>query len=170
MGGHTLMKKVKLTQGKYALVDNDLFEELNKVKWYALRDGKTFYAVRKARLASGKRTTLQMHRYIFELMGWALPETVDHRDRNGLNNQRANLRPATRQQQRHNQGRRTNNTSGVMGVCYSKQMQKWQASGHLNKKQILLGYFTRKRDAIAARNTFVHDHHGEFAILTEGTH
>ena len=41
------MKKIKLTQNKYALVDDNDFEELNKFKWHALKDENTFYAGRK---------------------------------------------------------------------------------------------------------------------------
>jgi len=84
------MKLIKLTQGKFAQVDDEDFEELNKFKWYAHRPkkGNTFYAVRHTRKPSGrgKQTTLQMHRVI---MGVHNETVSDHRDGDGLNNQKA---------------------------------------------------------------------------------
>ena len=37
------MKKIKLTQGKYARVFTQDFKELNKFKWYALKRSRTYY-------------------------------------------------------------------------------------------------------------------------------
>lgn len=40
------MKKIKLTQGKYTLVDDSDYNVLIKYKWYAKNGENTFYAVR----------------------------------------------------------------------------------------------------------------------------
>ena len=58
------MKQIALTQNKFALVDDDMFEELNQHKWHAQKNVNTFYAVRNVRLENGKQTLIQMHRQI----------------------------------------------------------------------------------------------------------
>jgi hypothetical protein len=85
-------KEIPLTQGKVAVVDEEDFDRLNKHKWYACKNGNTFYALRKSNV-NGKRLTILMHR---EILGLKPGDPgVDHRDGNGLNNRRKNLRLAS---------------------------------------------------------------------------
>lgn len=90
------MKKIKLTQGKVALVSNEDFARVNSFKWYASKEsrGKKYYAIRRETIAKGRRVKIRMHRFILGLPPGILdPEerVVDHLDRNSLNNQRENL-------------------------------------------------------------------------------
>src|SRR3989304_2105986 len=86
------MKEIQLSQGKVALVDDEDFEMLNRYKWSAMRGANTYYAYTHIILESGKRTSIAMHRVIMQTpVGYE----TDHRDRNGLNNQRFNLRICT---------------------------------------------------------------------------
>ena len=88
------MKEIKLTQGKVALVDDEDFDFLNQWKWCAHKDGNNFYAVR-VDYSNGRanKKFLSMHRV---LLGLTDPKIFpDHKDGDGLNNQRYNLRIAT---------------------------------------------------------------------------
>jgi hypothetical protein len=116
------MKRIPLTKGKEALVDNQDYKYLMQWKWHTCRpsDGKTLYARRSS------RPQVKMHRLIAQRMGIAAP-LIDHQDRNGLNNQRRNLRPATPSQSSSNRGKLRNNTSGATGVHERPDCQKWQA-------------------------------------------
>lgn len=149
------MKTIPLTQGKVALVDDELFDALNQFKWSAYRDGKTFYAVRKVRL----------HHEVFRLHGEEILDTVDHIDRDGLNNQFHNLRPATLAEQSRNHGVRINNKSGYAGVSWNKQAGKWAAYVTVNSINKFLGYFDDPTAAAAVRDEYTLKHHGEFAFL-----
>ena len=88
------MKEIPLTQGEVALVDDEDYEWLNQWRWYVLKARHTFYAVR----FDGGRTQ-SMHR---EIMCNPVGKEVDHSDMDGLNNQRINLRIATRSQNHKN--------------------------------------------------------------------
>lgn len=142
------MKKIKLTQSKFVLVDDIDYEYLMQWKWCASKGRKTFYSIRAIKL-NGKRTNISMHQVLAEQMGFK--ENADHINQNGLDNQRSNLRPATYKQNAENQDIRKNNTSGYKGVCWHKRTSKWRAQIGHNRKQIHLGYFNKKEDAIKAR-------------------
>ena len=58
------MKEIILTQGKVALVDDNMFEELNQHKWYAHKFKHTFYAKRMSSRINGKRKVICMHHEI----------------------------------------------------------------------------------------------------------
>ena len=159
------MKKIKLTQNQFALVDDCEYEYLNQWKWCARRNGNTFYAVRNSRKTEcEKRKLILMHQVILQRMGIEF-EQVDHIDGNGLNNCRSNLRAATKQENGCNRNKQKNNTSGRKGVGWNKQHQKWQAQIQVNGKQIHLGYFDDIEDAVRAYNQAAKKHFGKFARL-----
>lgn len=76
--------------------------------------------------------------------------TVDHIDRNPLNNNRNNLRWASQTLQSLNQKIRCDNKSGAKGVDYHERYG-WRARIQVHKRSIHLGWFTEKCEAIAAR-------------------
>lgn len=155
------MKTITLTQGKVALVDDGLFEELSQFKWQALKGSKTWYAQRHI-CVDGRQTTIMMHREIFRLKGQPLPKLVDHRDRDGLNNRWSNLRPANHIESIRNRGKRRDNTSDYIGV--SPARKKWQARVKVGGVTKNLGYFTDKFSAAWIRDEFVKANFGEFAV------
>lgn len=75
----------------------------------------------------------------------------DHNNRNKLDNRKINLIPCTASNNSINQKVPSNNTSGIIGVGYHKQTNKWRARIVLNQKEISLGLFNNKEDAITAR-------------------
>lgn len=97
------MKKIKLTQGKVALVSAEDFDWLSRFKWTAHRGsagGNRWYAVRNATAKIGKkrkRVWVRMHRLIMDLPPGSLTSelVVDHRNGNGLDNRRENLEVVT---------------------------------------------------------------------------
>lgn len=154
------MKKIALTQGKYALVDDADFEELNQYKWHYSGG----YARRNAKVVDGKREIAQMHRFILQT-----PDgfDTDHIDHNGLNNQRANLRVATRSQNQMNKGITKSNKSGLKGVSWHKTNKQWQAQINVRGKNIHLGIFRTKEKAYEAYCNACEEHHGEFSWVTQ---
>lgn len=155
------MKEIQLTQGKVALVDDADFEWLNQFKWYAAyqRTGAHWYAQRRESSASSRK--LLMHRVILDVDDPMLE--VDHKDRNGLNNTRANLRQATRAQNQQNGILPRNNTSGYKGIYLDKRRGKWQAKIRYNGKQHYIGQFDGPEAAARAYDAAARKHFGEFA-------
>ena len=88
------MKEIPLTKGLVALVDDEDYARLSQFKWYAQTNKRINYAVRRGARANGRTPMIWMHREILSAAGL----DVDHRDGDGLNNRRANLRLATRRQ------------------------------------------------------------------------
>lgn len=131
------MKKIPLSQSGFgrprknqdelfALVDDDDYEWLNQWNWTAIRTERKSggYAMRNEHGES-----IMMHRLIMD----APPDQrIDHRDGNGLNNQRDNLRFATPQQNIANKRVHKNNKSGYKGVHYNKQAHKWMMAFTVN--------------------------------------
>lgn len=141
------MTRIKLTKGKYVIVDEHDFEWLNQWRWYYASSG---YAMRKPWIKEGKGKSeiIVMHRLI---MGAKKGQEVDHINRDRLDNRRSNLRIVTSQQQRFNMSRAKNNTSGHKGISWSKERNKWVAQIQINKKNIPLGRYENLKDALLAR-------------------
>lgn len=159
------MKKIKLTQGKFVLVDDCDYEYLNQWKWCTGKLRNTFYAVRGSRRSeSKKRKLIYMSKVILQRMEIKFKQ-VDHIDGNGLNNQRSNLRSATNQENLFNQGLRSDNTSGHKGVSWNKRVQKWQVCIRVNGKNKHLGLFDDIEDAARAYNQAAKKHYKKFARL-----
>lgn len=155
------MKRIPLTKGKEAIVDDEDYEYLMQWKWHA---HKGRYAVRVARRAeSVSRKTVRMHRVVADRAGFTIIEHVDHKDGNGLNNQRVNLRPASNQNNMANRGPPQNNTSGYKGVSYHCKRNEWIAQIKVSQRTLFLGYFDSKHDAARAYNVAAVKHFGEFA-------
>jgi hypothetical protein len=103
-----------------------------------------------------KDKTYSAHRLAWYMVHGEWPENeIDHIDGNKDNNSIKNLRPATRSQNMMNSSNkpRTDNTSGARGVYYHKQREKWSAMITVKRKQIYLGIFDDKEEAIEAYRT-----------------
>jgi hypothetical protein len=158
------MKYIKLTKGHRAMVDDDLYDWLNQWKWYYKEqsDGHGGYAARTLNAVWGgpwPNKTLRMHELI-------LPPPpgyeTDHSDINKLNNQRNNLRLATKSQQRWNESMRSTNSSGYKGIYWHKRDKKWRVQLGVNYKKVYIGNYAKLEDAIEAYKKAVNKYHGEF--------
>lgn len=152
------MKRIPLTQGKFALVDDEDFEYLNQWKWHTQRgENGNYYAARKG----GDRVHKRIHTEIFKVSPGNL---VDHIDGNGFNNQKENLREATRSQNAHNSKRPITNTSGFKGVYLSaNKANPWRATIKFQGKFYRLGYFKTAEEAHIAWKKAAILLHGAFA-------
>lgn len=161
------MKRIPLTQGQFALVDDEDFERLSQFKWCAWWSQwtKSYYAVRHGRCDDGKYRTVYMAR---EIMGAKLGEKVDHKFHNTLDNRRENLRICTTQQNSINSRMRSDNTSGLKGVSWNKNAKKWQAYiANGNRKRIHLGYFVAALDAARAYDAEALRINSEFSLTNK---
>jgi hypothetical protein len=152
------MKEIQLTQGKVALVDDADFEWLNQWKWCAIKQGKLYYAIRKF-----KGKNLSMHRFV---LGTPKGMLTDHRDHNGLNNQRYNLRFATKAQNTYNVSSRGH--SKYLGVSIKqtgRQKGKISAKIQFNRRPTHIGSFPTEIDAARAYDLKAKELFGEFANL-----
>jgi len=156
---------IPLTQGKFALIDEQDADLVVPFKWCANQIGNTFYAVRNSPRVDGKRTTILMHRVILNAppgMG------VDHINGNGSDNRRQNIRICTTSQNMSNQRTREGFTSQFKGVCWDKHRNKWRACIRTDGKTIHIGYFIEETEAAVAYDASARDLFGEFARLNFG--
>lgn len=160
------MKEIALANGGFTFVSDEDFEYLNQFKWYKRKIRNTFYAIRRTSSAGyKKRFIFLMHREIMCVTENKIK--VDHADRDGLNNQRNNLRLATDSQSMANRASFNGSSSKYLGVQWHKMGKKWQAGICKNRKQIYLGLFDNEIDAALAYNKAASELHGEFASLNK---
>ena len=159
------MIEIPISQGKIALIDEADWDLVSGFKWRAHKGprDKTYYAIATVRRADGSWTAVKMHRLILGLTDPAIK--TDHRDKNGLNNKRGNLRACSNAENLRNRGANSNNTSGFKGVSWDKQNWKWRARIRLNRKLKSLGYYDTPEAAYAAYCAAAKDLHGEFHNL-----
>jgi len=159
------MKTIQLTKGQTTLVDDEDFEYLNQFRWsaYRARDNDSFYALRSYRDDQGKRINVSMHRVIMDAPKGM---DVDHKDRDGLNNQRANLRVCTRSQNQLNTFGKGNSRSAYKCVDWHKRNKKWRVRVLKEGTRKEIGYFETELEAGIIANITIRRYHGEFARTT----
>lgn len=163
------MKEILLTQNQIALVDDEDFDFLMQWKWYVVVERKKYlYVARKQKAEeyklSGIRKSIFMHR---QIMTASSEELVDHRDGNGLNNQRSNLRVCNYKQNMYNSAS-WGEYSKYKGVSWHKRKNKWISSITIEGKRFHLGYFDSEEDAARAYDEQAKKYHGDFARLNLG--
>ena len=141
MTTYNKMKQIPLTQGQFAIVDDEDFEWLNRHKWYAhwSRTAKSYYAVRSSKRINGKQYNISMAREILGLKHGDKRQ-ADHINHNTLNNRRLNLRIVTHQRNQWNY-------KSPRGYIWHKTKKMYQTQIQVNGKIIHLGYFQLPEEA-----------------------
>lgn len=156
------MKLIPLTQGKFAQVDDEDYEWLNQFKWHIYESKKNkFYAARNVWL-NGKNKQISLHRFI---MNSPVNFQIDHRDGDGLNNQKSNLRICNSQQNSMNRGSRIGASSKYKGVYFDAYSNKWRAEIKLNGVYIYRKIFDSEIEAAKQYDIWANELFGEFAGL-----
>jgi hypothetical protein len=149
------MKEIPLTRGYVTLVDDEDYEYLSQFSWHVNVCKKNNYAVKQPTIDNKYN---KMHRLLLGLTDPLIK--VDHRDGDGLNNQRYNIRPATNQQNVQNSRR-----GDIKGVCWNAPTKSWRAYVYANGKQIHLGLYNDRIEAALRYDEAAKVYHGEFAKL-----
>lgn len=152
------MKEIQLTRGFITQVDDEDYEYLNQFNWHILVKGNNIYATTTKKNSKDIGTRL-MHRWIMKNPKGMF---IDHKDGNGLNNQKNNLRVCTVGQNNMNRFI-TWGKSRYKGPV--KYKNRWAAFISLDNKNTYLGSFKEEIDAAKAYDKAAKIHHGEFANI-----
>lgn len=149
------MRAIILTKGRIATVDDEDFDRVNQFKWCASkRHSGGYYAIRRVPGAGLER----LHNFILGVPG------VDHRDGDGLDNRRGNLRAATTvENNRGFRNKRASTSSQYRGVTFDSQNQKWRAKIGVGSVAVHLGRFESELEAAQAYDAAAKEHYGSFA-------
>ena len=150
----------------------EIFDYVNGELIWKINPGKNQYIGRVAGVVGQgykhicvDRKKYLAHRLIFLYHHGCIPEIVDHINRNTLDNRIENLREASKSQNARNSKVYKNNVSGITGVRWDNQKQKWQSSIRVNSIQTHLGFFEEINDAIESRKKAEEKYFGEFNPL-----
>jgi len=152
------MKRIALTQGKFALVDDEDYCLAKKHKWYVTSGG--YLLTRDSKIG-------RLHRYILELNGFNIKgKIIDHKNENKLDNRKSNLRFCNKSENGANSTKRLSlSKSGYKGVYFSQN--KWMAKITKNYNDIFIGRYDTKEKAALAYNKKAKELFGEFAMLNK---
>lgn len=155
-------RKIKLNDGRYTLVDPDIYYRFNDFDWCAKTCFGRTYAVRFIDTPKGTKL-ISLHREIFNA---PVGKLVDHKNEDSLDNRIDNLRLATYSQNGCNSRIDKSKTSSrYRGVRFIKKSRKWAANIRIDGKKLWLGSFTKEIDAALAYDAAARKYHGEFARL-----
>lgn len=149
------MRRLELTRGKFALVDDADFPSLTEHRWHAFPAGKTWYAA-----SSCGRKRVYLHRMI---LGAEPGMEVDHINGDGLDNRRTNLRLCSHRDNLRNQRKQNGTTSRFKGVTWNQHSRRWYAQSKVNGKRIYIGCFKSEEDAARAYDALARSMFGPYA-------
>lgn len=153
--------EIPLTQGQVAIIDKRDWPLVSGLCWHAIKRPGTFYA-RASVPGTKPRKRILMH--VLQMGFEGSSRRVDHKDGNGLNNRRSNLREATRAQNGHNRAKHKRGQSVFKGVyrCNSAT-RPWGAQ--IGSPQTYLGCFATEEEAARAYDSAARLKYGAFAKL-----
>ena len=131
-----------------AIIDLDDVDKVKDIRWSF--DG---------RYVRSSNKKIKLHRFVIDA---PKNKIIDHINHNVLDNRKNNLRICTQNDNVKNKSKQINNTSGVTGVSWYKKYEKWRVRIQVNNKDILIGYFDDKEEAIKARKEAEIKYFGEF--------
>jgi len=150
------MREIELPCNLKALVDDEDYDMLIVHNWFLSANGNVIYAA--ARI---NRRVVRMHQLIFGCPGGI----IDHADRDGLNNQKYNLRKCSNSENRRNQKIRYDSKNKFKGIEFDKRKNRWRAQIFVDNKRYRGKRFLTQEEAAIDYNRLAKIHHGEFASL-----
>ncbi len=154
------MKRIALTQGRFAIVDDQDYDRISRHKWQYARVGPGRRYGRAMRYPS-----IYMH---VEVLGKRPGLYVDHANHDGLDNRRSNLRFATPTENKRNGKSYRGSSSKYVGVSFHKKQRKWTAYIRVDGVLVWLGSFDGEVEAAQARDVAAEKYFGDFARLNLG--
>lgn len=142
------------------------------------KDGNLYWKKRKGKKLAGDIAGTKSHHYWQVCINYKIyrnhrliwiyhngtnPDYIDHINGNTFDNKIENLRDCNINQNGFNQKKYKNNTSGIKGISWSKQKNKWRARILFEKKEIHIGYFDNIKNAELEINKARKKIHGLFA-------
>jgi hypothetical protein len=146
----------------FTKVSDEDYEDLIRYRWCVRKHQYTFYVGRSCGHGRKDKRCMLMHRYIMGVTERS--QQVDHRDRDGLNNVRENLRVCINGQ---NQANTTSSkgSSKYKGVYKDRKNDKWCASITKDRVNHWIGRFDDEAAAARAYDFFAQEAFGDFARL-----
>jgi hypothetical protein len=165
-----LENRVIVKTNVYVMVDDEDYESVSKNRWYIMRlyhcDTEILYARRYAGAPrNGDFRAVLMHREILGAVG--REQKVDHKDGNGLNNQKSNIRICTHSENMSNRKAAHNKEVKYLGVWVCRKTGKYMASMKLNGKVYSSRQCETPELAALAYNELILKHKPEFGKLNE---
>lgn len=154
-----MLEHIKLSNGLVARVDKTDFEAVRCFPWFAVKQGNIWYAHANVTDCQGHRI-LKMHRMV---AGALRGQAVDHRNGDGLDNTKGNLRLATKSQNAANGAKHKDGKSKFKGVSFDKQTGKWRAQLFAQGKRVNIGRFVLEEDAARAYDGAAKQAFGDFS-------
>jgi len=157
-------RRIPLTKGRFAIVDPDDYTRLNHFNWYAAKSIHTWYAIRSLTTSRhGKRKNQYMHHLVIAIPAGCFADHINH---NGLDNRKANLRPATLSQNiRHRRKFNTPSRSKFKGLTWRKKEKAWHVRITVNDKRLFLGSFKDELEAARTYDSSAKLYYGDYASL-----
>ena len=153
------MKKLRLTNGKYTLIDSEVHKSISAFSWNCSRNG---YACRAAKIGN-KWTRVYMHR---ELARTPKGMSTDHINGNRLDNRKKNLRVCTHSENCKNRGNRIDNKTGYKGV-FPYGNGRFRVKIKLDGKMLHVGLYDTADQAARAYNRKAKELFGKYARLNK---
>lgn len=154
------MRRIELTANRFALVDDEDYERVNQFLWQAQVRPNNCYA-RRGKMIKGKRVNIWLHRFVLGITDDSI--RVDHKNGNGLDCQKHNLREATKQQNALNTDVIVREDVPYRGV--GKHGKRWRARTCDNGLYIHLGTYDTQEQAAQAYDDYYKTHNQDFAKL-----
>lgn len=158
------IKVISKTFGSHVIkVDESDIEKVNSHKWYIIKDHNKLYAASWERIGTNPRKykPIKLHRFLLGITDSKIQ--VDHKNGDGLDNTRSNLRLATASQNGMNRPKDKTNLTGFKGVSFKKKHKKYSVAICARGKDYWGGHFDNAIDAAKRYNEMARELHGEFA-------